>query len=163
MLCEVCKENDVAVTLTEIDGSGVRQVRLCEQCAAERGVQTGVAAPAPALGAFLQSVHQQGVSGALGGDGTRCQFCGATLRDFRQTGRLGCAQCYRAFEPALRDLLRKVQGNARHVGRGYDGAAEVQWAPGIAAERLRERLARAVRNEQFELAATLRDQIRALE
>jgi len=154
----VCKENDVAVTLTEVHGDGMRQVRLCEQCAAERGVQTG--APPAALGSFLQSVQQQV---AVGGEHDRCPFCGATLRDFRQTGRLGCSQCWRTFEGSLRELLRRVQGNARHVGRGYDGPADVTWAPEIAVGRLRDRLERAVRNEQFELAATLRDQIRALE
>jgi protein-arginine kinase activator protein McsA len=31
------------------------------------------------------------------------------------------------------------------------------------ADRLRERLERAIRNEEFELAASLRDQLRALE
>ncbi len=50
MLCEVCKENDVVITVTEIDGNGVRQVRLCEQCAAERGLQASVAAPPAAIG-----------------------------------------------------------------------------------------------------------------
>lgn len=167
MLCEVCKENDVAVTLTEIDGTDVRQVRLCEQCAAARGVQTAAAAPAAAVSTFLQSVQQQAAAAGVGSDAVRCSFCGATFRDFRQTGRLGCAACYRTFEAPLRDLLRKVQGNARHVGRRYDGnvrdATESRPDPAVAAERIRERLARAVRNEQFELAATLRDQLRALE
>lgn len=164
MLCEVCKENDVAITLTEIDGGGVRQVRLCERCAAERGVQGAVASPKPVLESFLQNAQQQ--LAASQDDVGRCSFCASTLRDFRQSGRLGCPYCYTAFESSLRELLRKVHGSARHTGRLYNSGAHAtsavaQVAP--TADRLRERLERAIRNEEFELAASLRDQLRALE
>jgi protein arginine kinase activator len=165
VLCEVCKENDVVITVTEIDGNSVRQVRLCEKCATERGLQASVAAPPPVIGDFLQSVQQQ--IPPTQADAVRCSFCGSTLRDFRQIGRLGCPYCYTAFEPSLRELLRKVHGNAQHRGREYSGGAG---GPGAleapvpaSADRLRERLERAIRNEEFELAATLRDQLKAIE
>lgn len=161
MLCDVCKENDVVITLTEIFGEGVRQVRLCERCAAERGVQAVFTTPKPQIGNFLQSVHQQ--VNAAQGDATRCSFCSSTLRDFRQSGRVGCAHCYTAFEQALRDLLRRVHGNSRHVGDSYDGPSDEQMLSVGTAEQLRQRLQRAIDTEQFELAATLRDQLRALE
>ena len=38
MLCEVCHERDAAVTLTQIVDNAVTVLRLCERCAAERGV-----------------------------------------------------------------------------------------------------------------------------
>jgi len=122
VLCEVCKENDVVITVTEIDGNGVRQVRLCEQCAAERGLQASVAAPPPAVTDFLQSV-QQHISPSQT-DAVRCSFCSSTLRDFRQTGRLGCPYCYTAFEQSLRELLRKpwpgaAQGPRVHWRTGW--------------------------------------------
>lgn len=162
MLCEVCKENDVVITVTEIDGNGVRQVRLCEQCAAERGLQASVSAPAPAITDFLQSVQQHIPPSQT--DAVRCSFCSSTLRDFRQTGRLGCPYCYTAFEQSLRELLRKVHGQGQHRGREYTGAQGALEAPVPASpDRLRERLERAIRNEEFELAASLRDQLRAIE
>jgi len=161
VLCDVCKENDVVITLTEIDGDGVRQVRLCERCAAERGMQTAVATPKPQIGTFLQSVHQQ-VTPAVG-DAARCPFCSSTLRDFRQTGRVGCAQCYAAFESSLRELLRRVQGSSRHMGRAYTGPTDAEMLVAGTVSQLRERLERAIATEQFELAATLRDQLRGME
>lgn len=162
MLCEVCKENDVVITVTEIDGNGVRQVRLCEQCAAERGLQASVSAPSPAVTDFLQSVQQHIPPSQT--DAVRCSFCSSTLRDFRQTGRLGCPYCYTAFEQSLRELLRKVHGQGQHRGREYSGAQGALEAPIPASpDRLRERLERAIRNEEFELAASLRDQLRAIE
>ena len=162
VLCEVCKENDVVITVTEIDGNGVRQVRLCEQCAAERGLQASVSEPPPVIGDFLQSVQQHIAPSQA--DAVRCSFCASTLRDFRQTGRLGCPYCYTAFEQSLRELLRKVHGHAQHRGREYSGAqGTVEAPPAVSPERLRERLERAIRNEEFELAASLRDQLRAIE
>jgi protein arginine kinase activator len=158
----VCKENDVVITVTEIDGNGVRQVRLCEQCAAERGLQASVATPPAAIGDFLQSV-QQHISPSQT-DAVRCSFCSSTLRDFRQTGRLGCPYCYTAFEQSLRDLLKKVHGQAQHKGREYAAAnVSIDAQQSASPDRLRERLERAIRNEEFELAASLRDQLRAIE
>jgi len=161
MLCDVCNENDVVITLTEIDGDGVRQVRLCERCAAERGVQAAAVTPTPQVGSFVQSVHQQ--VAPLQGDAARCSFCSSTLRDFRQTGRLGCAHCYEAFENGLRELLRRVQGSSRHVGQGYRPPLDETMLATASAAQLRDQLQRAIDSEQFELAATLRDQLKAME
>ena len=45
MLCDNCHERDAVVNLTTIESNAVRQLHLCEQCAAERGVETSVATP----------------------------------------------------------------------------------------------------------------------
>jgi protein arginine kinase activator len=72
MVCDVCKEADAVVQLTEIEGSGVRLLHLCERCAAERGVETTLASAKPDVSNFLQSVHQQ--MQATQGDAARCSF-----------------------------------------------------------------------------------------
>lgn len=159
MVCENCKERDAVVHLTKVKEGAVLQVRLCEKCAAEQGVETTVAQPKAALTDFLQAVHQQ--AAAAPGDQAACHFCGATARDFRQTGRVGCARCYGAFERSLRELLRRLHGGAKHTGRRYAPPA-----PDVVEEaghvgQLRERLQRAIEAEQFELAAELRDRLRA--
>ncbi|MCC7194099.1 MAG: UvrB/UvrC motif-containing protein [Gemmatimonadaceae bacterium] len=163
MICSQCQERDAVVHLTQIVENSVTQVHLCERCAAERGIETASSAPLHPLGEFLQAAQQQAAQ--LPGDAARCSYCGTSIRDFRASGRLGCARCYGAFENSLRDLLRRVHGSAVHVGRGYATAAaeEIAGAPEPALTDLRERLAAAIREEEFELAATLRDQIRTLE
>ena len=37
MLCDSCKERDAVVHVTQIQGGDVKQLNLCEKCAAERG------------------------------------------------------------------------------------------------------------------------------
>ena len=97
-------------------------------------------------------------------DGLRCAACGSTLRDFRESGRLGCAQCYESFETHLRDLLRRLHGSSQHVGERYGPPAGAGAAdPRVQLLDLKEQLRRAVENENFELAAELRDRIRVLE
>ena len=161
MVCDVCKEADAVVQLTEIEGSGVRLLHLCERCAAERGVETTLASAKPDVSNFLQSVHQQ--MQATQGDAARCSFCSSTFRDFRTTGRLGCAHCYEAFESSLRDLLRRVHGNSRHIGRRYVAPLPSELPHVSSATELRDRLKRAIEAEQFELAADIRDKLRGIE
>jgi protein arginine kinase activator len=90
-----------------------------------------------------------------------CPACGATLDDFRETGRVGCAQCYRTFEVALRELLRRLHGSSRHFGERYRPAESEAGVP--TARELREQLRVAVEAEDFELAAELRDRLRVAE
>ena len=161
MLCDNCRERDAVVHLTTIQDNTVQQLRLCEKCAAEKGIETSVATPKSALGEFLEAVHQQATLSP--DDQPSCHFCNATARDFRATGRLGCARCYGAFERSLRELLRRLHGNSRHTGRRYSPPAPELLEHANTVGQLRERLRRAIANEQFELAAELRDRLRTHE
>lgn len=161
MLCSQCQERDAVVHLTQIVDNAVTQVHLCEKCATERGIETSSSAPMHPLGEFLQAAQQQAVQ--MPGDAARCSYCGTSLREFRASGRLGCARCYTAFERSLRELLRRVHGSSAHVGRGYAGADAPALERGATLAELRGRLADAIQDEQFEVAATLRDQIRTME
>jgi protein arginine kinase activator len=169
MLCDSCGERDAVVNLTTIENNAVHQLHLCERCAADRGVETTVAAPKHPLGEFLQAVHQQvATTGALAAsglpaDGHQCAFCRTTMADFRATGRWGCARCYSNFEAGIRELLRRVHGNHRHVGRSYRPPMSESLEHSAAVGELKERLRRAIESEQFELAADLRDRIRVIE
>ena len=161
MLCDSCKERDAVVHVTQIQGSAVTQLNLCEKCAADRGVDTPSAMPKHPLGEFLHAVQQQVT--APSADGVKCHFCGMTLREFRSAGRWGCARCYATFEQSMRELLRRVHGSSRHVGRSYRPPQPESIARSTELTDLREQLRRAVEAEQFELAADLRDKIRVLE
>ena len=161
MLCDVCNEGVVVIDLTKVVGSEVKHLRLCEKCAAEQGVETSLVVPKKQVTELLQSVHQH--MPAASDDAARCTFCSSTLRDFRSSGRLGCPHCYSAFEKSLRELLRRVHGNSRHVGHRYVPPSEGEVERSVTAGELRERLQRAIESEQFEMAADIRDKLRGLE
>ncbi len=163
MQCDQCGERPAAIHLTQIVNDDVTTVHLCEQCAAEKGVQTGATVAKFPLSDFLASMGK-GASTQLpiGDDTAECQSCGGTLQDFRDSGRLGCPQCYRTFVSHLRDLLRRLHGSSQHVGELYTAShSAVDAAPTVT--ELRAQLRRAVETENFELAADLRDRIRVIE
>ncbi len=85
-----------------------------------------------------------------------------TLQRFTQTGKLGCSECLQQFEPHIRSVLRHVHGSTRHVGRAPKrGGGAVRLQQRVAG--FRRDLEAAVKAEDFERAAQLRDQIRDLE
>lgn len=160
MLCDQCAEREAVVHLTQIVDNAVTQLHLCEKCAATKGLDTTVAMQKHPLAGVLQAAQDQ-VS--LASDAARCAFCQTTQKDFRTSGRLGCAHCYGAFSESLRDLLRRVHGNTKHVGRRYAVEAHEAGTREGSLSLLRERLRQAVEREEFETAAALRDEIRGLE
>jgi protein arginine kinase activator len=155
MTCENCGEREAVVHLTQIEDAQVTTVHLCERCAAERGVEPPPAGKTP-LGSFLAAIGDSEGTDEAGQ--AKCPGCGASFANFRETGRLGCAECWTAFEAPLRDLVRRLHGSTVHVGERYVSAGSTR------AERteddLRERLRLAIETENFELAADLRDRLR---
>jgi protein arginine kinase activator len=163
MKCSNCGEREGVVSLTQIVEGDVRTLSLCAKCAAEKGIETGVGVADTPLGGFLAALGESldpdaPLSAALE---AHCTGCGATLREFRETGRVGCAECYRSFDAPLRELLRRLHGSTHHTGQRYTGvAARPILAPPASLRELREQLRRAIEAEQFELAAELRDRLR---
>ena len=165
MLCDNCKEREVEIHLTKVENDTKVTVHLCNQCAQQKGFETGDSILKSPLGGFIQAMGKGGTSVLPSpADGLRCAACGSTLKDFRDSGRLGCAQCYQSFDGHLRDLLRRLHGSSQHVGERYvvpGGAGTAD--PRLQLLDLKDQLRRAVDSENFELAAELRDRIRVLE
>ena len=163
MRCTQCGEREAGVELTQIANEQVVTLNLCERCAAEKGVETVGGLGKTPIGSFLASM---GSVEEAGGDPDRaelCPHCGASLADFRQSGRLGCADCWHAFERPLRELVRRLHGSSRHVGRRYSAPGLEELRDGPSTEALREQLRLAVDAENFELATELRDRLRERE
>jgi protein arginine kinase activator len=182
MICQTCQKNAATVHVTEIlpadasngapsgtkSGKGgaqgttrrVAEQHLCEICA-----QTLDLPHVPVLKKTVSDIWKLL---QLSAQQTRrrpeptCAGCGTTLDQFRRRGRLGCARCYEAFAEQVGELLERVHGARAHVGR----------VPGQSAEELnrrqrmldlKQRLEVAIRDEAYESAAKLRDELRALE
>ncbi|MBA3257927.1 MAG: UvrB/UvrC motif-containing protein [Gemmatimonadales bacterium] len=165
MSCDQCREREAVIHLTQIVNEQVTTLHLCERCAAEKGVESPGGVAKTPLGTFLAAMGkgypEQTAIPARGGDS--CQRCGGSLQDFRESGRLGCPECYRSFEAPLRDLLRRLHGSTHHMGERYVEAGQPHAENGSQAADLKEQLRLAVETENFELAAELRDRLRVAE
>lgn len=161
MQCENCGMADAAIQLTKVENNEMRVSHLCEACAAEQGVAPAATSASLPLADFLAQIGS-GVSEEAAASG-RCPSCGLTSSQLKQTGRLGCSDCYIHYEKHLRALLRRLHAGTQHVGKvmvapnGLDTDRKAQL------DALRRSLQRAVDSEDFERAASLRDQIRRLD
>ena len=155
-------ESPAVVYVKQIVGGKASDYCYCRACAEKKGISTGASQEfeAPASAAPLEDETR--VSTATCPPGP-CSFCGLTWDAFKQSGRLGCPECYAAFEPNLRSLLRRVHGAALHAGKVYlppdPAGVDIDRRIGT----LRRRLRRAVEAEDFETAAQLRDRILEME
>ena len=162
MSCDQCREREAVIHLTQIVNDQVTTLHLCERCAADKGVESPASVTKTPLGTFLAAMGKEAEIPAPKTADT-CSRCGGSLQDFRESGRLGCPECWRAFETPLRDLLRRLHGSTHHVGERYADQQEPTGEPKVEVSDLRERLRAAVESENFELAAELRDRLRVLE
>lgn len=148
--------------LTQIAGDKMQKVDLCEECAKEKGVNDPAAFSLADL--LLGLGASQEVEKASGRKESACPVCGFTHADFKKTGRLGCPRCYDHFIDGLLILLKSMHKGVRHVGKVPKSFQELKKALDKTdqVKVLQRRLAKAIEQEKFELAAELRDEIKAL-
>ena len=158
MHCDVCKTNQATVFLTQIVEGKMQKVNLCEACSKEKGVTdpTGFALADLLLGlGAAQEMERGGVV-------QKCPICGFSQADFKKTGRLGCANCYSTFAEGLSSLLKGMHKGTEHMGKVPARLAKTLERES-ALKTLQRDLRKAVADEDYESAASIRDQIRHLD
>ena len=162
MLCSICNEREATVHLTQIAGDKMQKVDLCEECAKEKGVNDPAAF---SLADLLMGLGaSQEVAKAAKRKESACPSCGFSHSDFKKTGRLGCPACYDHFSDGLVALLKTMHKGVRHTGKVPRRFKHLKKAVD-ASERLKvlqRKLTKAITEEDFEQAAELRDEIKAL-
>ncbi len=158
--CQRCNEAPATVHLTDLIQGDKRERHLCSDCAEEEGVvMKSHQAP---LNEILQKfvLHK---SAAQELADLTCDQCGMSFVEFRSHGLLGCPNDYDAFKKALEPLIeRSHEDNLQHVGKVPARANKTVKAR-QSLLRLQRELQQAVRQEEYEKAACLRDQIQKLE
>ena len=159
MLCCVCKEKEATVHLTQIAGEKMQKVDLCEECAKQKGVNdpTGFSLADLLLGLGASQEIEQ----AAGGTDLKCPTCGFTQGDFKKAGRLGCADCYKTFSEGLESLLKTMHKGTRHAGK-VPQAFQTSRDLNEKLKSLQKKLDKVVADEDFEQAASVRDEINVL-
>ncbi|MBM3335537.1 UvrB/UvrC motif-containing protein [Candidatus Sumerlaeota bacterium] len=164
--CEKC-DRPATHKFTRITDGQATDHYLCHEHAAQFSphhlkAQTPHAELSQLLAGLLKGEHgQKGTQQTDAGVAeVKCQTCGLSFQQYRQSGLLGCSDCYRSFEKHLRDDLRRYHGTVRHVGKQLRVVLNTSDSEKV--ETLRKRLELAIKDEDFELAAQLRDEIRQI-
>lgn len=167
MNCHMCGEREATIHLLELINGRQKSVWLCGICASGRpdiprvDPQEGPARrpdDSPSLASFLGQVGDRHDKSA---PVPPCPVCGYGIGTFQETNRLGCAACYPHFRRQIVPIVARYHRHATHLGkvpRQADGRASRQGEM----TRVRVALEKAIRAENYEEAARLRDIMRGL-
>ncbi|MEQ9206401.1 MAG: UvrB/UvrC motif-containing protein [Phycisphaerales bacterium] len=191
MLCE-CQQRQATIHEVILQHGQKVERHLCEQCAAKQGVSTDPHMPISQLisnyisgkNLSIPSVGKKDKpADRLSRPGTTppCPTCSMTFSKFKDSGLLGCPTCYSSFQKRLSPLIARAhEGGEQHIGKvpqralamlsesNESGNTNLQSLLGGASEReqrlgqVRVKLNNAVKHEDYEQAAMLRDEMTRL-
>lgn len=92
----------------------------------------------------------------------RCPMCGTNEWEILKTGKPGCPECYKTFEDIFIPFIKRINGGSRHSGK-IPASAGKEIEEKRRLEELKDSLNKAVKAQDFENAAILRDSIKELE
>lgn len=168
MLCDICKKKEAVIHIQEISAQGKKVINLCNDCA-EKHPQTDPLLHIGGMnfGAVLENIKK--ISSDLlkkqniPEDSPVCPQCGWTLSKMDENnGQFGCPECYRTFEDVVKNAVSNIHRSSVHTGKRPKNLKHEPLE--IFREKLRKMenaLQDAVRAEEYEQAAILRDEINA--
>lgn len=188
MLCDKCKSRDAKIYYTEVVNGEIKEQHLCEECAAEcthfhlnskmfnnKDVTVGDIL-ASILGNYRNATNSREESRTDSNNEStskekskepvlRCESCGMTYDEFLQEGKFGCVDCYHYFQRILARSLKNLHGADTHTGKqpkGYVSTTHKIINDLTEIDKKNILLQEAIEKEEFEEAARIRDEIRAL-
>lgn len=162
MLCQNCKINEASSHIHSVVNGVVRDMYLCSDCAAK---MHGKALNHDDIFDLLSSFLSSGKPSVS--DTVRCECCGTSYESIAKTGRVGCGNCYKTFGRQLEPALLRIHGRTSHVGKratkfapAEDNAPEAVDKKEVEITKLQSELETAIKNEEYEKAAVIRDKIK---
>ena len=167
MLCQICKKREAELLLYRMMNGKKIEFHICKECAALFTHQiSSLTLPQFNLNDLLIGLlsaldFYENEEAIFANKKLMCSQCHLTYEEFRQTGRLGCSQCYENFKEKLKPLLVKLQGNYSHTGKMPLRMKNILNKKKEIA-RLKNDLNVAISKEEYEKAARLRDEIKKM-
>ena len=182
MLCENCGKREANVRYSENINGVKKEMHLCEECSRKLGISSKMDFSMPSLdipsffGSFLEDFSTPEFMPFLNEvKQLTCDSCGSTFEDIINSGRYGCANCYDVFKDRIDPVLKNIQGSNRHIGRNSKFVDKENDEYNINKEKvekdneendklkkLNEDLKQAIKEERYEEAAKIRDEIKSM-
>jgi len=170
MLCDNCGKNEANIKYTQIINGVKKEMKLCQKCSESLGIDDIN---------FNMSIDFSSFLGDLISDyeensfmpmmskpkELRCNNCNTTYSEFLNTGKFGCAECYDAFSSKIESVLKRIHGSNKYVGRKSKSAVNKEEKNQEQKEenklnKLERDLKQAIKEERYEDAAKIRDEIK---
>lgn len=160
MLCDKCKKYEACYHSTLIVNGESKSTHLCEKCAQKEGV----------LNRGYNSIFDEfrSLTNFLGFDDFEdriCPTCNSSLRQFKRTGLLGCANCYNVFEDEIEDIIKRIQPSVENkvdnISFNVESKKE-ELSKEQTLVKLKSDLQKAIQEERYEDAGVINKQIKSL-
>lgn len=163
MKCEKCGKNEANIHMKNIFNGNIVEYHICDSCAKENNLfgEIGGICIESILKGFTGATESEREAEKLK-DEKRCPQCSTSYSDFKSGGRLGCDSCYETFREELRTMLEKMNKSSKHIGKVPSRLKE-DVKKRLSEDRLKREMEAAVKKEDFEHAAELRDKIKKLQ
>lgn len=181
MLCERCKKKEATFYYHENVNGTEKNYSLCRDCADELekkgefkkfGGLTSEFGQFESLFANDPFEHMDNLFGSLfapaktrqlaeRSHAKRCPLCGMTLSDFAREGKAGCPTCYETFADELEPTIGRIHGKTAHSGRAPSKFREKNELKNKI-RALEAEQKEAIKVENYERAAEIRDELRSL-
>lgn len=177
--CHICGK-PASIFLTKISDGKLTDLALCKKCAQEKGIfdprkltlaeQVFPSELSGEVEAFIKKMIEASFMDEAADDLsalpdmlTECPHCHYSLEQFRQTGYLGCPECYKIFSTELANTVFADESEPQDAPHKSSSNAEyLLGTPAMERERLELLMRDAVHKENYEEAARLRDLIKNL-
>lgn len=166
MKCQKCGANNANTHVKTIINGEFKEYDLCSECAKKMGYTNIFGNMEDEFSSFLGSFFGKAIPART--QAARCDFCGSTYSDITKSGHVGCAKCYEVFGDLLLPSIRRIHGNTAHCGKNSKLSAQGEkksdeMTKEEKIKKLKSELDAAVTEQNFELAAELRDKIKGME
>lgn len=158
MICDMCKLNEAKVSVEQVADGVTKNIYLCPACSQRLG-----------FGMFSETIDIS-ITKILGDkdndDGRKseqCPVCGLSFREIESKKMIGCPECSSFFKAEIMEILGKKKKNLNYSGFIADDSSPKNLFENNNSEELLEELRKAVQIEDYERAAALRDEIKALD
>ena len=190
MLCSNCGKHEANVHYTHVINGEKTEYNLCDECAKKLGIDDMDFSMPISFSSFIGDFFDEDslLPSFSSNMITKCPKCGLTYDEFAKDGKFGCGECYDTFASKIESVLKNLHGSAKHRGRAPKRLIESKdytklteqdnkkdnKEPEVKNElasdttaakidKLNEDIKLAIKEERYEDAAKIRDEIKKLE
>ena len=162
MKCDICGNNKAVIHIQQIARNEEVNISICEKCAREKGLTINNSELNINLKNLIKNFTELKKTVRERELERECYFCNTTLEEIKKRGKAGCPECYKVFKKYITSFLKTNGGSAEHKGK-YPFKINVLSQKKKKIDNLQLLLNKAVKDEDFEEAAYLRDKIKLME
>ena len=165
MICQICGKHNASMLVRQIIDGKAKELYICRACAKKHHLYSGSREMHLSLKAIFDGLVPQLDTSEEASDSVHplaCPDCGMPLSRVKEKKTIGCPRCFFYFRDTVVKFLQEISGEVFYAG-ALPAQLETFSGTAFSLQHLEEELQKAVENEEYELAAYLRDKIKERE